>query len=239
MALIGKMRLRGDIQTKIARRFSLATVNRVCRALGMGLRSRYMKAGEAVETPDTRTQQIIQARREGETLEAIGAPFGITRERVRQILKKHAPGLDAELAAKKAAALRPVTFPLPGFKAAILSWVRESGALRCSICGAVEYLGKRWAGTQHCRTCNTRRAWARRYGKTMAEYNPKPIGSWMVKPEVQAAVDAGLIWCGPCQLGLEKEKFSPGLRDRRTSICRECSSRMYRERMKVNRGSGE
>jgi hypothetical protein len=41
--------------------------------------------------PDARAQEIIALRRSGATLEEIGARYGVTRERVRQICRRWIP----------------------------------------------------------------------------------------------------------------------------------------------------
>lgn len=48
-----------------------------------------LKASRPRRSPSARNLEIIEAHSSGQTLETIGERFGISRERVRQIVKRH------------------------------------------------------------------------------------------------------------------------------------------------------
>jgi len=53
-----------------------------------------------IKIPHTEYPEIAKERRAGKTLESIAEPYGITRERIRQILKEHFPEITAKVAGR-------------------------------------------------------------------------------------------------------------------------------------------
>lgn len=71
-----------------ALQISPATVRRYMTHLGMASAKRRK---DRTNRPDLRVTDIIAMRKQGFTLDSIGGKFGITRERVRQILQRECP----------------------------------------------------------------------------------------------------------------------------------------------------
>ena len=53
-----------------------------------------------IKVPHTEYLKISIRRGKGETLESIAKPYGVTRERIRQILEEHFPGITAKVAGR-------------------------------------------------------------------------------------------------------------------------------------------
>lgn len=89
---------KGHTGYEIAMETGLAepTVRRYAQLLGLHLpRKKRKRPDEDV----ARIQEIVEMRKSGKTLDEVGKVFGITRERVRQIVRKHAP--DVVIGGKK------------------------------------------------------------------------------------------------------------------------------------------
>lgn len=195
-----------------------------------------------VTRPTDTHAEILRLRLAGETLEAIGDKFGMTRERVRQICESLEPGIGGRLKRENRAwreeAKAVIVFPIPNFKLRARAWLRDAGYLVCSLCKFVEEIDGR-KRIQQCRECNRKRAWARGNGKPVEEYAPKQGYGWLKelhkKPAIDEAVAVGLVWCSGHQKGLAPEMFYLGDHGKRGAVCRECQNantkRSYRKKM--------
>jgi hypothetical protein len=113
-----------------------------------GQRARYIIQDESPRSDRTlqrsdRTASMKTMRAAGSTLQQIGETFGITAERVRQLLH----GMPRPKP-------RPNTWPRSQLAKAMTCWLRDAGYRKCSDCG----LWKPDISWKRCKDCNRRRS---------------------------------------------------------------------------------
>jgi transposase len=65
------------------------TVHRIANAAGVGKEGHRGSGERRLKPLDARQQAMVKLRDEGESLQQIGDRFGVSKERVRQIVEKH------------------------------------------------------------------------------------------------------------------------------------------------------
>lgn len=107
-----------------------------------GFPRRKSNHGRAPEISD-RDREIVAAYRDLGTLEAVGAQFGVTRERIRQIVSKYER-------------LTGETVPRTGYSINSARWIAARPIWRCAGCGIEQRRPAFRAKHKCCRACRGR-----------------------------------------------------------------------------------
>lgn len=113
------------------------------------------------EAPGDHMEEVIERRLAGEKLREIGDSFGVSRERIRQLLER-AASKDRELAVKLETCWRKPKEPKPiNAKKVAFQWMRENGLQWCWRCKTAKPLDQFMPCSRGkngmCRECNTKR----------------------------------------------------------------------------------
>lgn len=131
-----------------------------------------------------RNDRIVELRRQKKTYQEIGDEFGISRERVRQILGRINPELCGPIFRQKSKTIKAI--------------LRECGLRKCFLCRGIfpnttEYYHRQSNGTSltsHCKRCNTvrhreyrekNREHDRQYGREYREKNKERIDGYLAR----------------------------------------------------------